>query len=531
METTQTHIRIAGIAWLLMLAHLGFAQQSAIHGKLDKKPATNFSETGPILWNQIDDPGSGFNLSPEFTNPTNLPETSVAANDFYVPAGDGWDIGSIAFVGSFFDYGVGPVDAFNVVFYDDAPGKPGMPIDEFNDITSFTSEEELVNGYTVVTYKIKLPETVSLGEGHYWMSVQAKGSMTEMGSWGWNDYWAGSQPSLEDQWHWKNPQDGLGTGFTDWTPAITVAAIFLNYDLTFALYEPAFENDLAVSDILSPVSGEGLTNAEQVTVRIKNEGTIPQSGFDMKYVFNGVEVIENIGAVTINPDEYYDYTFIQTVDMELAGPYALEVAVMLAGDEYAGNDMMEATLYSYGDVYIMENGNNAASVTTCAGTSVDPGGLYGPFGQNDYGTVTFYPATAGSQVRLTFIEFDIQWAEMELYDGENTSAPSFGIFNNGTGSPGVITAFNGTGALTMRFEGSGWDFGEGWVAFISCYDPVENDFAVLDISLSKNTIIGGDFVTAYATVQNYGTLTKSKDVTFTANGEVFGTVSTGDLEQ
>lgn len=44
-------------------------------------------------------------------------------------------------------------------------------------------------------------------------------------------------------------------------------------------------------------------------------------------------------------------------------------------------------------------------------------------------------------------------------------------------------------------------------------------------------IIGEEFITAYATIQNYGTLTQSKDVTFTASGEEFGMIITGDLEQ
>ena len=334
MKTFLTKTISATIVLLYFIAASGFTQQSSVYGTLGKKPSANLTETGPILWNQIDVPGSGFIVCQEFTNPENETETSVAADDFYVPEGDTWEIGSIAFVGTFFDYGTGPVEIFNVVFYEDAPGLPGNEIVEFYDIAGFTYTEELVNGYTVVTYSMKLPTNVTLGEGHYWMSVQAKGSMNEMGKWGWNDYWAGSQPELAEQWHWKNPLNGLGTGYTEWTPAVTVAAIFLSYDLTFALYEPALENDLAVTEIISPVSGEGLTSAEEVIISIKNEGSVPQTGFDVKYVLDGTEVTENVGSVVIDPNGLYEYTFTQTADLSTAGPYDLEVAVMLAGDEF-----------------------------------------------------------------------------------------------------------------------------------------------------------------------------------------------------
>ena len=114
-------IKMVSLVIMVLLVQIGFAQQSAIFGKLDAKPSPNLTETGPILWNQIDEPGTGFIVSQEFTNAGNETETSIAADDFYVPEGESWTIGSIAFVGSFFDQGVGPADAFNLVFYNDAP--------------------------------------------------------------------------------------------------------------------------------------------------------------------------------------------------------------------------------------------------------------------------------------------------------------------------------------------------------------------------------------------------------------------------
>ena len=50
---------------------------------------------------------------------------------------------------------------------------------------------------------------------------------------------------------------------------------------------------------------------KNVSVMIKNEGLLPQSGFDMKYVFNGIEVIENVGSLTLNANETYEFLFLK----------------------------------------------------------------------------------------------------------------------------------------------------------------------------------------------------------------------------
>jgi hypothetical protein len=98
------------------------------------------------------------------------------------------------------------------------------------------------------------------------------------------------------------------------------------------------DNDIGVSQIMTPVSGADLTNAEVVTVKIMNMGNNPQSNFDVSYTIDGGAAVTETVSATINSLETYDYTFTATADLSVYGLYAFEVCTMLAGDENADND-------------------------------------------------------------------------------------------------------------------------------------------------------------------------------------------------
>ncbi|MCT8339632.1 GEVED domain-containing protein [Flavobacteriaceae bacterium TK19130] len=100
-------------------------------------------------------------------------------------------------------------------------------------------------------------------------------------------------------------------------------------------------NDIGVSSILSPNSGENLTASETVTVTINNYGGEPQSDFDVSYTINdGTPVTETVaGPLEGNSD--VDYTFTQTADLSAFGTYNFTAYTDLAGDSDETND--EAT--------------------------------------------------------------------------------------------------------------------------------------------------------------------------------------------
>ncbi|MCD4697921.1 MAG: carboxypeptidase regulatory-like domain-containing protein [Bacteroidales bacterium] len=102
--------------------------------------------------------------------------------------------------------------------------------------------------------------------------------------------------------------------------------------------------DVGVQAITEPVSGVDLTNAEPVTIVVKNYGTDPQSNFDVWFALDGgTPVVETITA-TINSLESYTHTFAVTVDLSAYGSYDFEACTDLAGDENANNDCKTKTV-------------------------------------------------------------------------------------------------------------------------------------------------------------------------------------------
>jgi len=535
MKTTKLLSKVLLVACAMILSLLGIGQQPPQVGKLDKAPKFDTGKSGPILFDQMYNPSTGYIVSHHFTTEANNTKTSAAADDFDVPAGETWDVHSIGIVGSYWQGAAGGGDTLNVYLLADDDGKPGDTIYEYFAHTDFYKEENTV-GQNIVTYfEIYLPSIVTFTEGTYWVSVQMHSDMDVTGQWGWMDHQY-ETAIYGAEWHWINPKDGWGMGFTDWTPASVVLGPWMLWELSFALYGEPHNNDLAVLSINSPDDyySSPPVGEQEVKVLIKNEGLVPQTGFDLKYIFEGNEVIENIGAVSLGFNETYEFTFAQTVDLSTPGAYDLSVSTMLAGDENPDNDEQSMEIIVFDPTVYTMPSMQTTSITTCSGTFADAGGLEGNLVDDDWGILTIYPATTGSKIRLDFILFEIGWSDFWIYDGENISAPELGWWENNQ-NPGVITATyqNTSGALTIHFVAQGWTPFEkpGWAANIICHNPPDDDFAVLNLELSHPAVFEYDYVTAYATIQNVGTTILEKDVTFTANGVVYATVSTGMVNQ
>ncbi|MBI9035346.1 MAG: carboxypeptidase regulatory-like domain-containing protein [Bacteroidales bacterium] len=509
----------AMIVSLLLIGNMASAQQH--FGSYEQAVSYTGSRTGNIIYNQMDAIGSGWISAMEMTNSANKLETSFAADDFIVPAGETWGVSYVKLVGTYPDTEE-TSDTLHVFFYENDNGVPGDVIHSYENITAF-NQTLIDDEYNTYEFEITLPETTSFTEGQYWMCVQVKTDNNIQGRWAWSD---NGSSTVENPYHWKNPLDGFGTGYTDWTSS-ELLLWWGPYNLNFALYGQGLVKDMATINVIAPETMPGLTASEAITVSIKNEGTEPQSGFDISYTINGgTTVTENIGAVLIGPNQIYDFTFATTADLSVAAAYEIEVNVSLTGDEDATNNTFTKSIYNLGDIYQTEG---TSTITACSGTFTDPGGIDGGVMAGMTSLTTIYPESEGDRARLTFLTFDPGWCDkFAIYDGENTDANLIGEWED-VNSPGVITALNPTGALTIDFVASGWDTGLGWSAFISCITPADDDFAVTSINSNIATSFTGTEITLTAGILNFGSLAQAKDVTFTANGDVIGTGNTGDL--
>ena len=82
-----------------------------------------------------------------------------------------------------------------------------------------------------------------------------------------------------------------------------------------------------------------------MTLTLVNNGTATQTGFDVGYSINGgIAITENVGTLTLAPDESATYTFTTPFNSTGAGTYNVTAWTSLAGELNVSND---TTTYSF----------------------------------------------------------------------------------------------------------------------------------------------------------------------------------------
>ena len=102
-------------------------------------------------------------------------------------------------------------------------------------------------------------------------------------------------------------------------------------------------NDLGVSEIISPISGELLSSAEPVTIVINNYGGATQNNFDVTFELDGETVTETVSG-PLEGNSFMEYTFSQTVDVSEFGIYTILVYTSLDGDSDTSNDFTSSEI-------------------------------------------------------------------------------------------------------------------------------------------------------------------------------------------
>ncbi|QNJ98493.1 GEVED domain-containing protein [Constantimarinum furrinae] len=99
-----------------------------------------------------------------------------------------------------------------------------------------------------------------------------------------------------------------------------------------------FANDVGISEITAPTSGNGLGSTEVVSVTVRNYGAATQSNFDVQYdIDGGTPVVETFAGPILSGEEI-TYDFTQTADFSALGTYTLTASTELASDQQASND-------------------------------------------------------------------------------------------------------------------------------------------------------------------------------------------------
>ena len=162
----------------------------------------------PILYDQMNNPAptpppppsngviTSQDYEPKFDN-----YDSFAADDFVVPLHQVWTITEVDVIGESSEPPV-PPDSFHVFFYADSGTLPGTLV-----------ASRLANPYSgFFTFVITLTSPVSLAEGTYWVSVQAREDFTSSGEWFWGNRLVISNSGAA----WQNPGGGFGANCPTW---------------------------------------------------------------------------------------------------------------------------------------------------------------------------------------------------------------------------------------------------------------------------------------------------------------------------
>ena len=126
---------------------------------------------------------------------------SFAADDFGIPAGQIWNITEVHVIGESSEPPA-PPDSFHVFFYTDSAALPGTLV-----------ASRLANPYSGFgEFLITLTSPVTLPEGAYWVSVQAREDYSASGEWFWDNRSVISNSGAA----WQNPGGGFGVGCLTW---------------------------------------------------------------------------------------------------------------------------------------------------------------------------------------------------------------------------------------------------------------------------------------------------------------------------
>lgn len=97
--------------------------------------------------------------------------------------------------------------------------------------------------------------------------------------------------------------------------------------------------DLQVDNVLSPVSGDNLSNAETVKVHVVNNGLDASDKFEVAYQLDGGAVVKDKVDRSLAPGEAMEYTFSQKADLSTPRhKYALKAYTIEPNDINTDND-------------------------------------------------------------------------------------------------------------------------------------------------------------------------------------------------
>ncbi len=504
---------------------------------------------GPDLYNQMGTIGGYYGLSVGYTEAKFEEYIGQSADDFIVPAG-GWELKYVR-ASMYTPSTLDSVPFFNVYIYSDNGGKPGDIAFEIAENSDVHYQYNPTNS-GLVEATVTLNENIDLLEGTYWISIVPYSVGIGENSYGDPGFWMGhvlqgAGDPIYSEGNIQNPGGGYFP-ITSWTPMSQYWEYMQGtdygfYNFSFALFGPEKSKDLAVTELVSPTTDAGISDAEIVEVVIQNHGTdnVADGDYDVRYRIDGGDWYTDAAeGKAVNSGEEITYELRTKADLSAKGVYAIEVELVYSADENEDNDIIITEVENYGTIYPAVV-NELVTYTTCEGTFTDHGGLGNVVVGYSHDTVVFMPGTPNSRIRLEFYNTGMGGAyPFRFYNGSDTDAPELGNWEALNSSEGIYTqeihglvleGANAEGAITIIIPG--FDVvasTNNFLASVSCVPNVDVDFLVEDILPSKPYSWETETIELIASIQNRSLVQKDQMVTFFVDDVELGSVSSTIME-
>ena len=123
--------------------------------------------------------------------------------------------------------------------------------------------------------------------------------------------------------------------------------------------------DIQLVSVSSPLTGCGLSTSADVSVSIKNNGSMPASNFLLHYTINGTGTVSELFTPTIAPGGTSSFTFNTKANLNLPGVYSFVIWCELPFDGKNNNDTVYTAVQSielvntfpYNQSFETNNGN------------------------------------------------------------------------------------------------------------------------------------------------------------------------------
>jgi len=131
-------------------------------------------------------------------------------------------------------------------------------------------------------------------------------------------------------------------------------------DVAIVEFTGAVDGELV--EIVSPNTGDGFTANETVKVLIRNNGSVPLTGFQLKLEHNGTTVATETFTASVPSLLQSEYTFNAKLDLSTLGAHEIKVTLEIAGDIVPDNNSKTKKIGSFSSKNVKLYGNKTSSL-------------------------------------------------------------------------------------------------------------------------------------------------------------------------